>query len=97
MARTVSKKSEAVHHILEYEQFPCYLLEGGIALYIDWVRAKAGEKYELLSLEVGENGLDTSVDGKFLINMMQVCFDGIDRHTQLFGDFFVASASCCAN
>ncbi|CUS38372.1 hypothetical protein COMA2_50052 [Candidatus Nitrospira nitrificans] len=62
----------------------------------DWVRAKAREKYESLSLEVGENGFDTSVDGKFLINMMQVCFHGIDRHAQLFGDFFVASAGCGA-
>lgn len=32
----------------------------------------------LLSLHIGENSLDPTVDGKLLINMMQMCLHGID-------------------
>lgn len=43
-----------------------------------------------LSLEIGENGFDTPIDEKFLINMMQMGLHGIDGNAQLVCNFLVA-------
>lgn len=46
-----------------------------------------------MGLEVGQNGLYAAADGEFLINVMQVSFDCLDRNAQLIGNFFIAPTS----
>ena len=71
-ARTVFSTSD----MLIKWPFSCHRPEDGMQIYTIWARTWVNKP--LLSTEVGDDGLDTSIDGKFLIDVMQVCLDGVD-------------------
>ncbi len=45
-----------------------------------------------LSSKIGEDGFHASINGQFLIDVMQVGFDCLNGNAELVSDFLVASS-----
>ena len=65
--------------------------EDGIQTYTVWVRTIRVNE-QLLRAQIGDDGLDAPISGKFLVSVMQVSLHGLNGDAQPVSQFLVTQA-----